>query len=565
MDKNKENEQLSQESFKNKLLEQMKANKDTTNSNEEIVVVSEDVPVEDVPIFESSPNEESVIKKENEEETSQENVSDIRNDSNSSDDTSLKVENDSVQEQELEEKSAIPELTEPALKKKDEALKTYAKRNNNSSTDEDTKELNNLSGSKDMDNESEDKNLSFGNELDDKSEKGHDETDESIKSHSRRAQKRKQKSIAGKIIATISVILLILVAVAGFLGYRFWSTSTMPLDSKSTTYKSVEIPEGSGNKLIGNILEKNGIIKSATVFQYYTKFKSSGNFKSGYYNFSPSMNLDEISDKLVEGGTEKPQEPVLGKVVIPEGYTLEQIAEAITKNANSKNKKGKTPFSKDEFIKVLTDDNFINKMKEKYPLMMESLPDKKDVKYQLEGYLFPATYDYTKNTTVESLAEDMLFTMNTNLSPYYDEIKSKSLTVNEVLSLSALVEKEGANDEDRRMIAQVFYNRLNAGMPLQSNIAILYAEGKSGQKTSLKEDAAIDTNIDSPYNLYVHTGFGPGPVANPGIAAIKAVMNPKANDYLFFVADVSTGKVYYSRTLAEHEEQVQKYVNDQIN
>lgn len=558
MDKNKENGQLSQESFKNKILEQMKANKTAAINDEEIVHD------EEILVYEPSKNEELIVEKENEEEINQENISDIKNYSNSVDNSLIKTtEEDQVQVS--KEESAIPELTEPALKKKDEALKTYARRTNNSSISEDAKELDNQTVSKEEVSKAEQKELSIENEPDNSSEKRHDESDDSRKSHSRRAQKRKQKSIAGKIIATISIILLILVAVAGFLGYRFWSTSTMPLDSKSTTYKSVEIPEGSGNKLIGNILEKNGIIKSATVFQYYTKFKSSGNFKSGYYNFSPSMNLDEISNKLVEGGTEKPQEPVLGKIVIPEGYTLEQISEAITKNANSKDNKEKTPFSKDEFIKVLTDDNFVKKMKEKYPLMMNSLPDKKDVKYQLEGYLFPATYEYTKNSTAESLAEDMLFTMNTNLSPYYDEIKSRSLTVNEVLSLSALVEKEGANDEDRRMIAQVFYNRLNSDMPLQSNIAILYAEGKSGQKTSLKEDAAIDTNIYSPYNLYVHTGFGPGPVANPGSAAIKAVMNPKANDYLFFVADVTTGKVYYSRTLTEHEEQVQKYVNDQIN
>ncbi|OFI50487.1 hypothetical protein BG261_01000 [Floricoccus tropicus] len=556
---NKENDNFPQESFKEKILEQMKSSKEipdsSVKSEENDELNTEDKHVDYNIIVDKIP------------EPNISNDDDMEITENITDDELEVVDNTSKNSEELNDslliddlfntdntdfsnsETIVPELTEAENIKKDDALRTYSKRTNEAVNDKGDETS--YSASDDLDKISENDN--------------HDQrNDSTMQSHSRRDQKRKQKSIASKIIATISTILLILIVIAGFLGYRFWSTSTMPLDSKNTSYKSVEIPEGSGNKLIGNILEKNGIIKSATVFQYYTKFKSSGNFKSGYYNFSPSMNLDQISDKLIEGGTEKPQDPVLGKVVIPEGYTLEQISDAITINSSSDDKKGKTPFTKDEFLKVISDDNFIKNMKEKYPLLMESLPEKKDVKYQLEGYLFPATYDYSDKTTVESLIEDMIFTMNTNLSPYYDQIKSNDLSVNEVLSLSALVEKEGANDEDRRKIAQVFYNRLNKDMPLQSNIAILYAEGKSGKKTTLKEDATIDTNIDSPYNLYVHTGFGPGPVANPGISAIKAVMNPKANDYLYFVADVTTGEVHYSKTLEEHEEQVQKYVNDQI-
>ncbi|WEV45621.1 endolytic transglycosylase MltG [Streptococcaceae bacterium ESL0687] len=378
-----------------------------------------------------------------------------------------------------------------------------------------------------------------------------------------RANRKKQKSIARKIITAISLILLILLAVAGFMGYRYIESSLGPMDKNNESYVTVEVPNGSSNKQIGSILEKNGIIKSATAFQYYTKFKSQSSFKSGYYNFSPSMNLEAITEKLSEGGTEQPQVPSLGKVTIPEGYTLEQIAEAITVNAGSKDKDA-SPFSKDDFLKVVSDDAFINRMKEKYPQLTETMGQKGEVKYQLEGYLFPATYEYTKDSTVESLAEEMVAAMNTALIPFYEQIKTKNLTVNEVLSLAALVEKEGANDEDRRNIAQVFYNRLTLGMPLQSNIAILYAEGRAGQKTTLKEDATIDTNIDSPYNLYIHTGFGPGPVANPGLAAIKATINPKDNNYLYFVADVTTGKVYYSETLEEHEKYVKQYVNDQV-
>ncbi|MBU5899273.1 endolytic transglycosylase MltG, partial [Vibrio cholerae O1] len=114
------------------------------------------------------------------------------------------------------------------------------------------------------------------------------------------------------------------------------------------------------------------------------------------------------------------------------------------------------------------------------------------------GYLFPATYSIKESTTIESLIDEMLAAMDKNLSPYYSTIKSKNLTVNELLTIASLVEKEGAKTEDRKLIAGVFYNRLNRDMPLQSNIAILYAQGKLGQNISLAEDVAIDTNIDSP-------------------------------------------------------------------
>ena len=159
------------------------------------------------------------------------------------------------------------------------------------------------------------------------------------------------------------------------------------------------------------------------------------------------------------------------------------------------------------------------------------------VKYRLEGYLFPATYNYTTDTNAETLLEQMLAAMDAKLSAYYNTLEGKNLTVNEVLTLASLVEKEGSTDEDRKNIASVFYNRLNQGMPLQSNIAILYAQGKLGKKTTLAEDAAIDTNIDSVYNVYKNTGLMPGPVDSPSLSAIEATVNPYKTDYLYFVAN----------------------------
>ena len=163
------------------------------------------------------------------------------------------------------------------------------------------------------------------------------------------------------------------------------------------------------------------------------------------------------------------------------------------------------------------------------------------------------------------VVEEMIAAMNQNMQPYYAKIKATSSTVNEILSIAALTEKEANNDADRRNVAQVFYNRINAGMTLGSNISILYAEGKLGQKTSLAEDAAVNTRLDSPFNLYTNLGYGPGPVTNPSLSAIKAAVEPTANNDFYFVADVTTGKVYFSETIAEHDENVKKYVNDKLS
>lgn len=408
--------------------------------------------------------------------------------------------------------------------------------------------------------ESED-NLQFEQDSDQSDET---ETDLENKVGTKRRRKRqKTNSLAGKIaLFLISAIIIALIA-TGFFVYRYVDSSIKPLDSSSKKYITVDIPEGSGNKYIGQILEKSGVIKSATVFNYYTKFKNYSNFQSGYYNLQPSMDLDEICKQLKEGGTPQPEKPSLGKILVTEGYTIKQISEAVTKNSAKKH--ASTPYTADDFLKVVQDDAFISKMAAKYPKLLGSLPEADKVTYRLEGYLFPATYSYYEKTSMEDIVEDMISTMDSYMSQYYDTIAASGKSVNDVLTLASLVEKEGSTDDDRRNIASVFYNRMNNNMPLQSNIAILYAMGKLGEETSLAADASIDTSIDSPYNVYTNTGLMPGPVDAPSLSAIEATVNPASTNYYYFVADVKTGKIYYSENFDDHKANVEKYVNSQIN
>ena len=374
------------------------------------------------------------------------------------------------------------------------------------------------------------------------------------------AKKKKKSHLRGFLVTVL--ILLILLGAGGFFGLRYAESALQPVDPSSKQYMTVQIPDGSNAQEIGSTLEKSGVIKNGLVFTLYVKYKNYNELKSGYYNLQKSMSVEDVIKELQKGGTPEPQEVTLANLTIPEGYTLEQIAQTVGQLQGD----FKEPLTAEAFLAKVQDETFIAQEVTKYPNLLESLPTKDSgVRYRLEGYLFPATYTIKENTTVESLIDEMLAAMDKNLSSHYATIKEKNLTVNELLTIASLVEKEGAKTEDRKLIAGVFYNRLNLGMPLQSNIAILYAEGKLGQNISLSDDAAIDTSIDSPYNVYTKVGLMPGPVDSPSLDAIESSINQTKSDYLYFVANVQDGKVYYSTTLEEHDRNVQEHINSKLN
>lgn len=383
------------------------------------------------------------------------------------------------------------------------------------------------------------------------------------RTHSKNKQKRKKQDRTAKRIVAVVMSLVVVFFLATCTFGFFWVKSSLePINTEAKKTIQVEIPEGSSTKEIANILFENDLIKNATVFNYYSKIKSYNNYQSGFYNLSQSMSVDDLAKALQESGTPTAQEEPAGKVLIVEGYTLTQIANSVTLNAKTDDKTDKTPFTSEEFLATVTNQEFIDRMVATYPNLFASLPAADSgVIYRLEGYLFPAVYDYYDDTTIEDLVEQMISTTDARLQPYYEAIANKNLTVNEVLTLASLVEKEGSTDEDRRNIASVFFNRLNAEMPLQSNIAILYAQGKLGEETTLAEDTNIDTSIESPYNIYWRAGLMPGPVDSPSLSAIEAVLNENATDYYYFVADVTTGTVYFANTIEEHDQNVATYVN----
>ncbi|MEI6131901.1 MAG: endolytic transglycosylase MltG [Bacillota bacterium] len=228
------------------------------------------------------------------------------------------------------------------------------------------------------------------------------------------------------------------------------------------------------------------------------------------------------------------------KVSIPEGFTVRQIANRFEKNKLCKS---------EDFISA--SNKIITKYKfEKY-IVKGRIP-----KY--EGYFFPATYDIPEKSIPKVIAEMMFKALDKRFTPaMYDRCKSMGMTPDEVITLASIVQVEGAKIVDFPKIAGVFINRLQMKTKLQSDATINYYVNTLKDKTKIQD--VKFTEIETPYNTYLFNGLTPGPISNPGMDAINAVLHYEKNDYLFFYGDISTGKTYYAKTFSEHETNRLKY------
>lgn len=357
---------------------------------------------------------------------------------------------------------------------------------------------------------------------------------------------QESKHTVRKIVLSIVAILITLIIILGFSGYHYYTSSLKPLDPDSTEEISVEIPIGSSRTDIARILEEKGIINSAFVFNYHLRFNGEQGFQAGHYKFSPSLSSDEIVESLKKGGSPITEEST-GSITVPEGYTIEQIAGVISEN---------TDYSEDEFFDLVQSEEFLQKKRDEFPKLLNSAYDaREDTLYKLEGYLYPATYDFYEETTLEELVTQMLSRMDQVMQKFYTDIDSQETSVHRILTIASFIEREGITPEDRKLISGVFYNRLAINMPLQTDVSVTYALGEHQERITYD-----DLEIDSPYNLYQHTGIGPGPVNSPAEASINASMYPTKTDYMYFIADLSTKEVYFSETYQQHLE-----LRDELN
>lgn len=341
--------------------------------------------------------------------------------------------------------------------------------------------------------------------------------------------------IVRRIVLIITIVAILILVFIGGGGYLYIKSALQPVDKDSKVQKKVEIPIGSSVTGISEKLEANGIIKNAKVFKYYVKFKNEAGFMAGEYELSPSMEIPEIINRLKTG---KVLQKAAFQLTIPEGKQLKEIAQIIAKTVN---------LPEEEVFNQLNDRTFIQKMMAKFPDLLTTDILNPNIKYPLEGYLFPATYPFYKpNPTVEEMIVTMLEQTRKVITPYLAELSEEEFTAHQLLTMSSLIEEEATQKADRKDISSVFYNRIEQEMPLQTDPTVLYAQGKHKERVLYE-----DLEVDSPYNTYKHKGLPPGPIANAGKDSIEAAINPSETKYLYFLATAG-GDVIFTKTLEEH-------------
>lgn len=284
----------------------------------------------------------------------------------------------------------------------------------------------------------------------------------------------------------------------------------------------LRVQPGMSTSEVAALLEENGVIESASSFRWRAKLSGlDQKLKAGNYVFAVRMPYDAIVDILTSGKS------VDFKLTIPEGYTVKQIAALL------------------EEKKLAAAAQFESEAKRFAPYDYMQPNPVED--YAAEGFLFPDTYYIGEDQSAAELLITMAAQFDAQFTP---EMRARAqalgLSVREVVTLASLVEREAMLDEERPVIAQVFLNRLRSSMPLQSCATVQYILGEPKAELTV-----ADTKIASPYNTYLHMGLPPGPIANPGLASLQAVLYAEPTDYLYFVAD-KHGKHRFSKSYEEH-------------
>ena len=343
---------------------------------------------------------------------------------------------------------------------------------------------------------------------------------------------RLKKKVKRALIVSLAILGSGFVTVGGVYQYQI-----SPM-SKSSEKVTVEIPSGTGKMEIGEILEENDLIHSKHFFVLYLKLTGNSSLKASVYELDKNMNLKEIVNILTEGNNYNPDNVT---ITFQEGMNIRQVATLISE---------KTNHSYEEVMEKMQDESFIDSLIEKYWFLTDEIKNE-DIYYPLEGYLFPNTYQFAdKDVSIEDIITTMLDEMGDVLKEDEQEIEKSSFSIHQLLTLASIVELEGVSDDDRDMIAQVFYNRLDAGWSLGSDVTACYAFQIDIENCNDNVDYAQY----NPYNTRSAAMAGKlpvGPICNPSKNSILGSITPQEHDYYYFVAD-KYKKVYFTKTEQEH-------------
>lgn len=339
----------------------------------------------------------------------------------------------------------------------------------------------------------------------------------------------KKKKIIIIVISTIIILIAILV------GTYFFS-----LTATSNTPETVEftVNQGDSKETIAENLKNAKLIRSKYATLVYILLSGNTNIQAGEYELDRSMSTQDIISILVSGdiiGTERPA----ARITFKEGITLEEYMRLLAEN---------TDLEYDTIIAEVNDPEYLNTLINDYWFLTEDILNS-DLYYGLEGYLYPETYDFYIDTSLDTAIRKMLDVTDLRLSEVRDQIKASNYSVHEILTMASIAEKEAVNAEDRAKVAQVIYTRLDMGMNLGMDVTTYYGVRKDMSEAL----TTVDLNDENPYNTRVASfiGLPVGPICNPSLESIEAVLNPSDTDYIYFFADIVTGNVYFTNDYNE--------------
>jgi UPF0755 protein len=323
-------------------------------------------------------------------------------------------------------------------------------------------------------------------------------------------------------------LLLFLFLAALVAGGYFYFSLFVPYQGFSSDGVYVDIPHGASQRSISRLLAENGVVRNRYTFEIFARLQKRRTLEAGEYFFNQPVTAVSVYDAIVNGRV------YVKEFVIPEGFTMFDIADLAAQEGF---------LTRDEFLTAARDASSIHDLAPDAP--------------SLEGFLFPATYEFPRHMT----GRDMTAAMTRKFRQEWLALSDTAATtthpnIQNVVTLASLVERETPRPEERPHVAGVFENRLRIGQPLQCDPTVVYgltlANAYSGKLSS------ADLHFSSPYNTYQNRGLPPGPIANPGEAALRAAIDPPPTDDLYFVANTEGGH-FFSKTLEEHNKNVARY------
>jgi len=326
--------------------------------------------------------------------------------------------------------------------------------------------------------------------------------------------------------------LLALLVIAAMGGLAGWLDSQIsrPYRGRRPEKIFVDIPRGTSRWGVAGILKQNDVIRNRFAFEMFSLWHLRHPLLAGEYYFDHPLNSKEVFRKIADGKI------FVHSVTIPEGWTMFDIANELSRQ------------------EICTREDFLAAARDPSPVS-----DLAPQTQTLEGFLFPSTYEFTRHTSCEQIARRMVGDFRAvweTIDPASSSQFLDGMTLQQVVTLASLVERETPRAEERPLVAGVFYNRLHRGFPLQCDPTVQYALDIAGKPE--KNVRAKDLRFDSPYNTYLHRGLPPGPIANPGEASLRAALAPAQTDFMYFVANDHGGH-FFSKTLTEHNRNVARY------